>query len=347
MRHQKAGRKFSRTSAHRDAMFTNMAASLIKHGLIRTTLPKAKELRRVAEPLITLAKIDGVANRRLAFSRLRDKEAVGTLFTDAGPALPGRVRAATCASSSAVSALATTRRWPTSNWSTVRKPLRNNPRRFQRVPQNPGSGRGFCFGAMRCAVALARRSAHRVRRARQDGRPVKLHAHDDVPPARSRSASSSSSVSSPAPACSGTRSTCSCTTDSNRVRCASSSVSRSSCSAWCCWPARCTRPKSAGGRRDVRRAGGWSLRSAGIAVAGNHVRLQHLPPDQVPGLRPGSGLHARSDADRRRHPQGDDGLGRVRRMSTGPSSGCRCRPGAWSGSSLLAVWVAYAAFRRR
>lgn len=85
MRHQKSGRKFSRTSAHRDAMFTNMAASLIKHGLIRTTLPKAKELRRVAEPLITLAKNDGVAQRRLAFSRLRDAEAVGTLFTDLGP----------------------------------------------------------------------------------------------------------------------------------------------------------------------------------------------------------------------------------------------------------------------
>ena len=85
MRHQKSGRKFSRTSAHRDAMFTNMAASLIKHGLIHTTLPKAKELRRVAEPLITLAKNDGVAQRRLAFSRLRDKEAVGTLFTDLGP----------------------------------------------------------------------------------------------------------------------------------------------------------------------------------------------------------------------------------------------------------------------
>ena len=85
MRHQKSGRKFSRTSAHREAMFRNMAASLIKHGLIRTTLPKAKELRRVAEPLITLSKIDGVANRRLAFARLRDKEAVGTLFTTLGP----------------------------------------------------------------------------------------------------------------------------------------------------------------------------------------------------------------------------------------------------------------------
>ena len=90
MRHQKAGRKFSRTSAHRQAMFSNMAASLIKQGLIRTTLPKAKELRRVAEPLITLAKVDGVANRRLAFARLRDKEAVGTLFTTLGPRYQSR-----------------------------------------------------------------------------------------------------------------------------------------------------------------------------------------------------------------------------------------------------------------
>ncbi|WP_305806425.1 50S ribosomal protein L17 [Stenotrophomonas sp. YIM B06876] len=85
MRHQKSGRKFNRTSAHRQAMFSNMAASLFKHQLIKTTLPKAKELRRVAEPLITLAKIDSVANRRLAFARLRDKEAVGILFTVLGP----------------------------------------------------------------------------------------------------------------------------------------------------------------------------------------------------------------------------------------------------------------------
>lgn len=85
MRHQKSGRKFNRTSSHRQAMFRNMSASLIKHELIRTTLPKAKELRRVAEPLITLGKTDGVANRRLAFSRLRDSEAVAKLFTDLGP----------------------------------------------------------------------------------------------------------------------------------------------------------------------------------------------------------------------------------------------------------------------
>jgi len=85
MRHRKSGRKLNRTSAHREAMFRNMAASLIKHELIRTTLPKAKELRRVAEPLITIAKTDGVANRRLAFARLRDKQAVGKLFVEIGP----------------------------------------------------------------------------------------------------------------------------------------------------------------------------------------------------------------------------------------------------------------------
>ena len=90
MRHQKSGRKFSRTSSHRDAMFQNMTVSLIKHELIRTTLPKAKELRRVAEPMITLGKVDGVANRRLAFSRLRDKQAVGKLFVELGPRYASR-----------------------------------------------------------------------------------------------------------------------------------------------------------------------------------------------------------------------------------------------------------------
>ncbi len=90
MRHMKSGRKFSRTSAHREAMFKNMAASLFKHELIKTTLPKAKELRRVAEPLITLAKVDSVANRRLAFARLRDNEAVGNLFTILGPRYANR-----------------------------------------------------------------------------------------------------------------------------------------------------------------------------------------------------------------------------------------------------------------
>ncbi len=85
MRHRKSGRHLNRTSAHRQAMFRNMAASLIEHEIIKTTLPKAKELRRVAEPLITLAKEDSVANRRLAFSRTRDKAAVGKLFAELGP----------------------------------------------------------------------------------------------------------------------------------------------------------------------------------------------------------------------------------------------------------------------
>jgi large subunit ribosomal protein L17 len=85
MRHRKAGRKLNRNSSHRRAMFKNMTASLIHHELIKTTLPKAKELRRVAEPLITMAKEDTVAKRRLAFARLRDKEAVGKLFNELGP----------------------------------------------------------------------------------------------------------------------------------------------------------------------------------------------------------------------------------------------------------------------
>ena len=85
MRHRKSGRKLGRSSSHRKAMFRNMAASLLRHETIKTTLPKAKELRRVVEPLITLAKEDGVANRRLAFDRLRDKEVVGKLFSDLGP----------------------------------------------------------------------------------------------------------------------------------------------------------------------------------------------------------------------------------------------------------------------
>lgn len=85
MRHRQSGRQLNRNSAHRKAMFKNMATSLFKHELIKTTLPKAKELRRTAEPLITMAKTDSVANRRLAFSRLRDKEIVNKLFTELGP----------------------------------------------------------------------------------------------------------------------------------------------------------------------------------------------------------------------------------------------------------------------
>ena len=90
MRHLKSGRKLSRTSSHRKAMFSNMTASLIEHEVIKTTLPKAKELRRVAEPLITLAKNDSVANRRLAFSRLRSDSAVGKLFAELGPRYQSR-----------------------------------------------------------------------------------------------------------------------------------------------------------------------------------------------------------------------------------------------------------------
>jgi large subunit ribosomal protein L17 len=85
MRHRKSGRQLNRNSSHRSAMFSNMANSLFQHEIIKTTLPKAKELRRVAEPLITMAKEDSVAKRRLAFSRLQDKAMVGKLFSELGP----------------------------------------------------------------------------------------------------------------------------------------------------------------------------------------------------------------------------------------------------------------------
>jgi len=85
MRHRKAGKRFSRGTAHRKAMFQNLCISLIKHGMIRTTLPKAKDLRRVLEPLVTLAGEDTMARRRLAFDRLRNKEVVTKLFAELGP----------------------------------------------------------------------------------------------------------------------------------------------------------------------------------------------------------------------------------------------------------------------
>ena len=85
MRHKLSGRQLGRNASHRKAMFRNMVISLVEHELIKTTLPKAKELRRFAEPLITLAKVDSVANRRLAFARLNSKEAVGKLFSQLGP----------------------------------------------------------------------------------------------------------------------------------------------------------------------------------------------------------------------------------------------------------------------
>ncbi|HET7308458.1 MAG TPA: 50S ribosomal protein L17 [Gammaproteobacteria bacterium] len=90
MRHRQSGRQLNRNSSHRAAMFRNMAGSLIRHEVIRTTLPKAKELRRVVEPLITLAKEDAVAKRRLAFSRLRDDASVAKLFADLGPRFKNR-----------------------------------------------------------------------------------------------------------------------------------------------------------------------------------------------------------------------------------------------------------------
>jgi len=85
MRHRKSGKKLNRNSSHRQAMFRNMAVSLIEHEVIKTTLVKAKELRRFAEPLITLSKEDSVANRRLVFDRTRSKATVGKLFSDIGP----------------------------------------------------------------------------------------------------------------------------------------------------------------------------------------------------------------------------------------------------------------------
>ena len=90
MRHRKSGVKLGRTSSHRKAMFRNMTNSLVEHEMIRTTLPKAKELRRFAEPLITLAKQDSVANRRLAFDRTRSKDVVGKLFSELGPRYEAR-----------------------------------------------------------------------------------------------------------------------------------------------------------------------------------------------------------------------------------------------------------------
>lgn len=90
MRHRHSGRQLNRNSSHRKAMFKNMVSSLVEHELIKTTLPKAKELRRYAEPLITLAKVDSVANRRLAFDRLRNKASVGKLFSELGPRYEGR-----------------------------------------------------------------------------------------------------------------------------------------------------------------------------------------------------------------------------------------------------------------
>ncbi len=120
MRHRKSGRQLNRNSSHRQAMFRNMAGSLVRHEIIKTTLPKAKELRRVVEPLITLAKTDSVANRRLAFARTRDNEIVAKLFNELGPRFASRAggytRILKCGS-----VQATTRRWLTSSWLIVQR----------------------------------------------------------------------------------------------------------------------------------------------------------------------------------------------------------------------------------
>ena len=90
MRHRKSGRQLNKNSSHRKALFSNMAVSLFKHELIKTTLPKAKELRMIAEPLITLSKVDSVAKRRQAFSKLRDRDVVTKLFNELGPRYQSR-----------------------------------------------------------------------------------------------------------------------------------------------------------------------------------------------------------------------------------------------------------------
>jgi large subunit ribosomal protein L17 len=90
MRHRKSGRQLNRNSSHRKAMFQNMTVSLLQHEIIRTTLPKAKELRRITEPYITMAKTDSVHKRRVAFNRLRDRDTVSKLFNDLGPRFKDR-----------------------------------------------------------------------------------------------------------------------------------------------------------------------------------------------------------------------------------------------------------------
>lgn len=120
MRHRKSGRQLNRNSSHRKAMFSNMASSLVRHEVIKTTLPKAKELRRVVEPLITLAKTDSVANRRLAFARTRDNEVVAKLFNELGPRFAARQGGYTRILKLA-SVPVTKRQWHTLSLLTVQK----------------------------------------------------------------------------------------------------------------------------------------------------------------------------------------------------------------------------------
>src|SRR3546814_16602229 len=124
MRHRNSNRKLNRTSSHRQAMLRNMATSLLRHEVIKTTLPKAKELRRVAEPLITLGKNATLANRRLAFSRLRDRDIVGKLFGELGPRYQARnggyLRIITCGFRNGDNARSEERRGGTEGVSTCR-----------------------------------------------------------------------------------------------------------------------------------------------------------------------------------------------------------------------------------
>ncbi|BEA03684.1 hypothetical protein VEE15_36670 [Escherichia coli] len=143
MRHRKSGRQLNRNSSHRQAMFRNMAGSLVRHEIIKTTLPKAKELRRVVEPLITLAKTDSVANRRLAFARTRDNEIVAKLFNELGPRFASRAGGYTRILKCGFRVQATTRRWLTSSWLIVQrkqKLLQSNLK--QRKKTRPG---GFFY----------------------------------------------------------------------------------------------------------------------------------------------------------------------------------------------------------
>jgi ribosomal protein L17 len=169
MRHRQSGRQLNRNSSHRKAMFRNMTASLVEHELIKTTLPKAKELRGFAEPLITLAKNDSVANRRLAFDRVRDKAAVGKLFTSLARATKP-VQAATSEFSSVATAPATRLPWPTSSLSIVRS-LRATTTKIEAkarsAPSLLGKKAGYCPAFLCLSIwRCARRSCGDFRNER-------------------------------------------------------------------------------------------------------------------------------------------------------------------------------------
>ena len=350
MRHQKSGRKFSRTSAHRQAMFENMAASLIKHELIRTTLPKAKELRRVAEPLITLAKTDGVANRRLAFARLRDKEAVGTLFTVLGPRYqraPGWLPAHPQV------------RFP--RWRQCADGVR-------RTGRSPGGGNCCRRGLSRSAVCLNETPAMcrgfcLCGKASFDAGSVRAR---DVPGGSSRRGFSIaprvlSWRMNPNPFRWSFRAQCllgflaARRSSASRLymerfgglshaRCASSSASPSSSSGWCSWWLACMHhaARAAGVATACWR---WLRPASASPSPAAMSGCTHLPPDQVPACGPD--LAYMMDA----FPLGDV----VRKVLTGSGE---CAKVDWTllGMSMpewsllwfvvLALWALYAAFKR-